>query len=95
MHTRKCFLTVAAALGLGAGLAFAADSPPGAALTEDECRAIWNTAAGRSGYLGPDGATPYIDAFGEVDTNSDHKISNAEFKAGCQAGLVHKFQSQQ
>lgn len=95
MQTPKHLVILAAALGMGAGLVLAADSPPGAALTEDECRAIWNTAAGRSGYLGPDGATPYIDGFGGVDTNGDQKISNAEFKAGCLAGLVHKYQSQE
>jgi hypothetical protein len=59
-------------------------------LAEDECRAIWNTAAGRA-ELSADGAKPYIDDFQSVDTNRDRKISNAEFKAGCAAGLVHKF----
>jgi len=63
---------------------------PGPALNEDECRAIWNTAAGRAD-LSVDGAKPYIDSFVSVDTNSDRKISNGEFKAGCAAGLVHKF----
>lgn len=61
-----------------------------APLTEDECRAIWNTAAGRA-ELSADGAKPYIDDFESIDTNRDRKISNAEFKAGCAAGLVHKF----
>lgn len=71
-----------------------AEQAPAAALTEDECRAIWNTAAGRSD-LGPDGARPYIDSFESVDTNRDNKISNPEFKAGCAAGLVHKFSKQE
>ena len=61
-----------------------------ASLTEDECRAIWNTAAGRA-ELSSDGAKPYIDDFESVDSNRDRKISNAEFRAGCGAGLVHKF----
>jgi hypothetical protein len=64
------------------------------ALTEVECRAIWNVAAGRSD-LGRDGAKPYTTAFESIDTNSDGKISNAEFKAGCKAGLVHKFRKQE
>jgi hypothetical protein len=63
------------------------------ALSEDECRAVWNTAAGRSD-LSVDGAKPYIDTFEAVDTNHDSKISNAEFKAACAAGLVHKFRPQ-
>lgn len=71
-----------------------AGEPTGPALSEDECRAIWNTAAGRSD-LGPDGAAPYIDSFVSVDANKDQKISNAEFKAGCKAGLVHKFRSKE
>lgn len=59
-------------------------------LTEDDCRAVWNTAAGRSD-LSAQGAQPYIDDFAKVDTNGDGKITNAEFKAGCKVGLVHKF----
>jgi hypothetical protein len=73
-----------------------AEGPPpevsAAALTEEECRAVWNTAAGRSD-LAPLGAKPYIDDFAAVDANGDSKISNAEFKAGCKAGLVHKFRA--
>lgn len=88
MRVMKRMLPILAALALSTGHAPAEEA---AALTEDDCRAIWNMAAGRSGYLGPDGATPYIDSFEAVDANSDRKISNAEFKAGCQAGLVHKF----
>lgn len=81
---------VVALLLLCAGRAGAGDALH-VPLTEDECRAVWNTAAGRSD-LAPDGAKPYIDSFESVDTNRDNKISNAEFKAGCKAGLVHKLQ---
>jgi hypothetical protein len=91
-------LAVAAALAWLTSHAEAEDAETpageGAALTEDECRAIWNTAAGRSD-LGPDGAKPYVDSFESVDTNRDKKISNAEFKAGCAAGLVHKLRKQE
>jgi hypothetical protein len=59
------------------------------------------TSAARSGILRParsdlsvDGAKPYIDSFESVDTDRDNKISNAEFKAGCAAGLVHKFRKE-
>ncbi|MGE3230159.1 MAG: hypothetical protein AB7J30_12055 [Hyphomicrobium sp.] len=78
----------AAVAALGFGVAYA-ESTTAPALTEDECRAIWNTAAGRA-ELSADGAKPYIDNFESVDTNRDRKVSNAEFRAGCKAGLVHK-----
>ncbi len=80
--------TLVFAAMLCAGLACAEDAPT-APLTEDECRAIWNTAAGRAD-LSVDGAKLYVDSFESVDTNRDKKISNTEFKAGCKAGLVHK-----
>jgi hypothetical protein len=94
MQAIRTTLRVAAALALSVSAAVANDASSSASLTEDECRAIWNTAAGRSD-LGPDGAKPYIDDFASVDGNHDQKISNAEFKAGCAAGLVHKFRPQQ
>lgn len=86
-----------AVLVAGTNVARSAEPAPASsapALSEDECRAIWNTAAGRSD-LGPDGAKPYIDSFESVDANRDKKISNAEFKAGCKAGFVHKFRGAQ
>ena len=81
---------LAAVLALAMGMASIGGATAGEPLTEDECRAIWNTAAGRSD-LSADGAKPYIDSFESVDTNRDMKINNTEFKAGCKAGLVHKF----
>ncbi|WP_295558891.1 hypothetical protein [uncultured Hyphomicrobium sp.] len=93
MKTMQRGLAVVSALLLCVGVANGEEAS-NAALTEDECRAIWNTAAGRSD-LGPEGAKPYIDSFDSVDTNRDQKISNAEFKAGCKAGLVHKLRRAQ
>ncbi|WP_439541498.1 EF-hand domain-containing protein [Hyphomicrobium sp.] len=78
-----------ASLIAAAGIAWTAVAAA-EALSEDDCRAVWNTAAGRSD-LSAQGAKPYIDDFAKVDTNGDGKITNAEFKAGCKAGLVHKF----
>ena len=59
------------------------------AISLDDCRAIWNLAAGRSD-LGRDQAKPYVPDFAAVDVNGDGKITNAEFRAGCAKGLVHK-----
>lgn len=88
MYAMKRTALIAILLAATANAAFSGEAVP--ALSEDECRAIWNTAAGRSD-LGRDGAKPYIDSFEAVDTNRDKKISSAEFKIGCKAGLVHKF----
>ena len=93
MQAIRIAIGIAAALALSV-CAAVANETSNAPLSEDECRAIWNTAAGRSD-LGPDGAMPYIDDFTSVDGNHDQKISNAEFKAGCAAGLVHKFRPPQ
>jgi len=93
MSALKWMLPIAAVIALCASHALANNTNASAAdvpLTDDECRAIWNTAAGRSD-LGRDGAKPYVDDFESVDANRDQKISNAEFKAGCKVGLVHKF----
>lgn len=81
-------LLVASLMALSSHGASAENTPLG----EDDCRAVWNTAAGRSD-LSEDGAKPYIDDFPAADTNHDRKISNAEFKAACKAGLVHKFRA--
>jgi hypothetical protein len=97
MSGLKWMLPIAAVIALCASRALADNTNASAAdvpLTDDECRAIWNTAAGRSD-LGRDGAKPYVDDFESVDANRDQKISNAEFKAGCKVGLVHKFRKEE
>ena len=93
MKPMRMTLPVFAALLVYTGHARAGEEAGAVALSEDECRAVWNTAAGRSD-LSVDGAKPYIDSFESVDTNRDNKISNPEFKAGCAAGLVHKFRKE-
>lgn len=89
-------LILAGAIGIGAahvsGLpAYAGDAGTtgNTPLSLDECRAVWNLAAGRSD-LGRDQAKAYVPDFAAVDTNGDGKITNAEFRAGCEKGLVEK-----
>jgi hypothetical protein len=60
---------------------------PGKILSEKECTTLWGEAAGRMD-LTADQAKPYVTNFEQVDTNSDKKIDNAEFKAGCKLGFV-------
>lgn len=78
-----------------AGLCFtpahAEEAPAaGEALSLDDCRKVWNLAAGRSD-LGREQAKGYVDDFSAVDSNGDGKISNSEFLAGCEKGLAHAF----
>ena len=98
MKTRIRMLPFVVVLVAGLGpVAMAGDAPAASgsgdaasgALSLDDCRAIWNLAAGRSD-LGRDQAKPYVPDFAAVDTNGDGKITNAEFRAGCEKGLVHK-----
>lgn len=84
-------ILVSFALAIGGAAAYASDHDDASsgAISLDDCRAIWNLAAGRSD-LGRDQAKPYVPDFAAVDTNGDGKITNAEFRAGCEKGLVHK-----
>lgn len=87
----------ALALVLG-GAAFAQTTPtpgakPGAGaakMTQAECLSLWNRLdAAKSGSVGEAQAQPYVADFKAVDANSDGKLSQAEFNAGCNKGQVH------
>ena len=92
----------AVALLMSAGYAFAGagapvpegsqkDPPsgrPGKILSEAECTKAWETAGPDGDTLSQDKATPYILNFQMVDTSSDAKISQEEWKAGCSKGWV-------
>lgn len=82
-------------LALFAGPALAESTPkeaveagrPGKILSESECSTLWSQAAGRTD-LSPEQAKPYVTNFEQVDKNSDNKITNDEFQAGCKLGFV-------
>jgi hypothetical protein len=57
---------------------------------EAQCEAIWNKTDRVDDALGSDKAAPFITNFHMVDTNSDHKVSLEEFKAGCKNGWVEE-----
>ena len=97
-----------AALLLGTGMALAgpgagqprqpADPPsgrPSAVLDQSQCAELWSTAGPQGDALSEGQAAPYIVNFGLVDTNSDGQISEAEFQAGCEEGLVQQAQAPQ
>lgn len=60
-------------------------------LTQAECQAVWSKAGGATatGGLSSSEAQAYVSSFTAADTNKDGKLSNAEFTAACQKGLVH------
>ncbi len=83
----------ALALALG-GAAFAQTTPaPGAGaakMTQAECLSLWNRLdTAKSGSVGEAQAQPYVADFKAVDANSDGKLTQAEFNAGCNKGQVH------
>ena len=57
-------------------------------IDEAESGAIWNKTERVDDAFGSDKAAPFITNFHMVDTNSDHKVSFEEFKAGCKNGWV-------
>jgi hypothetical protein len=98
----KAFTAGSAAVAVGlllGGLAYAQTSPapkPGPAapaamkLSQAECQALWNRLdAAKSGSVTEAQAKPYVADFKAIDANSDGKLSQAEFQAGCDKGQVH------
>jgi hypothetical protein len=59
-------------------------------MTEAECAALWNRVdPNKAGRLNENQAKAYVSDFKTVDTNGDKSLSQSEFKAGCDKGLVH------
>jgi hypothetical protein len=59
-------------------------------MTQAECTALWNRVdASKAGNLSESQLKAYITDFKAVDTNGDKKVSQSEFQAGCDKGLVH------
>jgi hypothetical protein len=88
--------STAIAFGVLSGAAFAQTqspaSPKGGAqkMTQAECAALWNRVdSGKAGNLTENQAKAYVTDFKALDTNSDSKLSQSEFQAGCDKGLVH------
>jgi hypothetical protein len=87
---------------LAAGSAFAADTDsatvgrPNAVLSEANCVAAWDAAAGDEqtrfhrghGSLLPVDAKGIVTNFQQADTNEDGRVSQAEFLDACKLGLV-------
>jgi hypothetical protein len=61
---------------------------PGKVLSEAECTKAWETAGPDGDTLSKDKAVPFILNFQMVDTSNDAKISQEEWKAGCEKGWI-------
>jgi hypothetical protein len=95
----KPFAAGSAAVAVGlfvGGLAFAQTSAPKAPaapalkMTQAECQSLWNRLdAGKAGSVGEAQASAHVTDFKAIDANSDGKLSQAEFQAGCAKGQVH------
>lgn len=71
-----------------------ANSPADMKLTKAQCDTLWGQAsAGSTGDVAMDKAQPFTKDFKKVDTNSDGKLSAAEFQTGCTNGLVQMSQA--
>jgi len=91
----KSFTSVSAAVLFGALLAAPAmaqttTAPKGAMkITQAECQSLWNRLdASKSGSVAQAAAQSHVTDFKAVDANNDGKLSQAEFQAGCDKGLV-------
>jgi len=87
--------STAVAFGLLSGAAVAQTQPkstsPGGAtkMSQAECAALWNRVdSGKAGNLTENQVKAYVKDFNALDTNGDKKISQSEFQAGCDKGLV-------
>lgn len=85
---KLCTASIAALLIATGGTAFA-QAEGEMQLSQAECQNIWNRAdAAGSGALSPSEADDYISNFSAADADSDGSLTNAEFMAACQQGLV-------
>jgi len=88
--------SAAVALGLFSGAALAQTTSPSSKSTgatkmsQAECAALWNRVdSSKTGSISETQAQAYVTDFKAVDTNGDKKLSQSEFQAGCDKGLVH------
>src|SRR5262245_6316545 len=89
--------STAIAFGLLSGAAVAqTKSPPSSGtggatkMSQAECAALWNRIdSGKAGNVSETQVKAYTTNFSALDTNGDKKISQSEFQAGCDKGLVH------
>ena len=83
-------LAIASALIVGPAMAQTKSPTSPTKLSQAQCTALWNKIdTSKAGSLSQTQARPYVSDFKAVDANSDGKLTQAEFTAGCDKGFVH------
>jgi len=82
-----------ALLVAAAGTAYAqtstSPSSPALKMTQAECQSLWNRLdSAKSGTVTESQAAQHVSDFKSADTNSDGKLSQAEFQSACDKGQV-------
>jgi hypothetical protein len=81
----KCLVFTLAVPAL-LGAPYAANA---AMLSQDQCQAVWNKAdSAKTGLLTQIAASPYITDFKSANTSGSGKLTQDEFMAACDMGLV-------
>jgi hypothetical protein len=61
---------------------------PSAVLDDAKCDSVWKLASPNGDTLSEDKAVPYVVNFQMVDSDKDGKVSQSEFKSGCDKGWI-------
>lgn len=87
---RKFVGAFALMLGTSVPAAYAQEAPSaGVKMSMAQCDSLWSQAqAGSSGDLSMDKAQPYVKDFKKADSNGDNMLSQSEWQAGCNQGLI-------
>jgi hypothetical protein len=84
-------VTIAALLMAGSAFAQTATAPKSATtkMSQSDCMATWNRLdTAKSGSISQAQAQGFVTDFKAADTNNDGKLSQGEFMAACDKGLV-------
>lgn len=72
-----------------ASLAVSAQTPWDMKMTEAQCSTLWTQArASSSGELSRKKAEPYVNDFKKADRDGDNELSQTEWIAACEQGLI-------
>jgi hypothetical protein len=80
---------IVSALCVAPGLAQTTGQGGAMKLSQAQCTSVWSKIDGsQSGSVTQTAGSAFVTDFKAVDTNNDGKLSQAEFTAGCDKGLI-------